>query len=84
MRKVPYQIIKAGDVVLDLSLANDYIAKEDATFPSNKLMFISLWMPLLTFIFLGLFCPTTAASRGGGGSISNNNNSKRSNRNTIQ
>ena len=83
MRKVPYQITKAGDVVLDLSLANDYIAKEDATFPSGKLMFISLWMPLLTFIFLGLFCPPTAAPRGGGGESINNNNRVNRNPNSV-
>ena len=79
MRKIPYQITKAGDVLLDLTLANDYIAKEDATFPSSKLMFISLWMPLSTFICLGLFCPPTIAPRGGG---INNNNNHRSNRST--
>lgn len=85
MRRIPYQITKAGDVLLDLSLANDYIAKEDATFPSSKLMFISLWMPLLIFICLGLFCPPTAITPrggGGGGSISNNNRNK-SNRTNI-
>ena len=25
MRKIPYQITKAGDVLLDLTLANDYL-----------------------------------------------------------
>lgn len=79
MRKIPYQITKAGDVLLDLSLANDYIAKEDTTFPSSKLMFISLWMPLLTFICLGLFFPPVIAPRG----IISNNNRNKSNRTNI-
>ena len=32
-RPIPYQITKAGDVLLDLTLANDLVPKSDVTFP---------------------------------------------------
>ena len=33
MRPIPYQVTAAGDVLLDLTLANDMIPKSDVTFP---------------------------------------------------
>ena len=36
MRPIPYQITAAGDVLLDLNLANDLIPKTDVTFPCES------------------------------------------------
>jgi hypothetical protein len=33
MRDIPFQVTKAGDVVLDLALLNKYVPREDVTFP---------------------------------------------------
>lgn len=61
-RPIPHQATAAGDVLLDLTLAHDMIPKVDATFPSHKLWFISLWMPIATVVFLGALFPLTLAT----------------------
>jgi hypothetical protein len=33
MRDIPYQLTKAGDVLLDLTLNNEYVPKSDVIFP---------------------------------------------------
>jgi len=33
VRPIPYQVTAAGDVMLDLALANDLIPKSEVTFP---------------------------------------------------
>lgn len=60
IRPIPYQVTAAGDVLLDLALANDFIPKTDVTFPSEKLWFISLWLPISAVIFLGAIFPLNA------------------------
>jgi len=57
MRPIPYQVTAAGDVLLDLTLANDIIPKSDVTFPSEKLWFISLWLPISTVVIIGTIFP---------------------------
>eukprot|EP00581_Thalassiosira_minuscula_P016406 CAMPEP_0183715112 /NCGR_PEP_ID=MMETSP0737-20130205/9468_1 /TAXON_ID=385413 /ORGANISM="Thalassiosira miniscula, Strain CCMP1093" /LENGTH=348 /DNA_ID=CAMNT_0025944185 /DNA_START=49 /DNA_END=1095 /DNA_ORIENTATION=+ len=56
-RPIPYQVTAAGDVLLDLELANDMIPKSEVTFPSAKLWFISLKLPLCIVIILGSIFP---------------------------
>ena len=57
IRPIPYQTTAAGDVLIDLTLANDIIPKSDVTFPSEKLWFISLWLPLLMLNIIGAIFP---------------------------
>jgi len=57
IRPIPYQMTAAGDVLLDLNLANDLVPKTDVTFPSEKLWFISLWLPIFIVSFLGSILP---------------------------
>mmetsp|Transcript_7447 Transcript_7447/g.13819 ORF Transcript_7447/g.13819 Transcript_7447/m.13819 type:complete len:367 (+) Transcript_7447:128-1228(+) len=57
IRPIPYQMTAAGDVLLDLNLSNDLVPKTDVTFPSEKLWFISLWLPISIIFFLGLIFP---------------------------
>ena len=37
IRPIPYQVTQAGDVIIDLTLANELVPKSDATFPGPKL-----------------------------------------------
>jgi len=57
MRPIPYQMTEAGDVLLDLTLANEMVPKDQVTFPSERLWFISLSLPLFIVIFLGATFP---------------------------
>ncbi|KAL7544071.1 hypothetical protein ACHAXR_013575 [Thalassiosira sp. AJA248-18] len=57
MRPIPYQVTAVGDVLLDLTLANEIVGKSDVTFPSEKLWFISLWLPISAVVFLGSVFP---------------------------
>ena len=57
IRPIPYQTTSAGDVLIDLTLANDIIPKSDVTFPSEKLWLISLWLPLLMLNIIGAIFP---------------------------
>lgn len=61
-RTIPYQVTAAGDVLIDLTLANDLVPKADATFPSEKLWFISLWLPLSAVIFFGSIFPLVVSA----------------------
>lgn len=57
MRPIPYQVTKAGDVLLDLTLANALVPKSDVVFPSSRLIFISLWVPIIFTMVVGSFFP---------------------------
>ena len=49
MRDVPYQTTAAGDVLLDLSLTNEYVPKSDVAFPCEFLLFLftSRWLSFI-------------------------------------
>jgi hypothetical protein len=40
MRPIPYQVTRAGDVLLDLTLSNEYVPKSDVTFPCESPFYI--------------------------------------------
>ncbi|KAL3822606.1 hypothetical protein ACHAXA_006391 [Cyclostephanos tholiformis] len=90
MRNIPYQLTMAGDVLLDLTLNNEYLPKTDVIFPSDRLWLISLWIPLMTVLLLGSFLPlsptrvhhgtiTTTSSFVDSNNNNNNNNGPLSN-----
>jgi len=45
IRPIPYQVIEAGDVLLDLTLSNEAI--ENVTIPGSLLTFTCIWVPLI-------------------------------------
>jgi len=55
VRAIPYQITNAGDVLLDLSLANEYVDHDSVTVNTNTLLFVSIWLPL---VFLSIMSYT--------------------------
>ena len=55
IRPIPYQVTQAGDVLIDLTLANELIPKSDATFPGPKLWFVSLWIPFFCVVLGAIF-----------------------------
>ena len=67
IRPIPYQTTKAGDVLLDLQLANDLVRKPDQIFNSAKLWIISFKLPLMIMILIGAIFPLISAK------IPNNN-----------
>lgn len=62
LRPIPFQVTMAGDVLLDLTLSNVYVSKSDVAFPSERLFFISLWLPLSIVVLLGSFFPLVPVS----------------------
>ncbi|KAL7487600.1 hypothetical protein ACHAW6_013183 [Cyclotella cf. meneghiniana] len=71
MRPIPYQMTNAGDVLLDLGLANELIPKSEVTFPSEKLYFLSLWAPLIIVTVIGGVFPLVASSLPNNNSLHN-------------
>ncbi|KAL9190617.1 hypothetical protein ACHAXT_000323 [Thalassiosira profunda] len=71
MRPIPYQVTAAGDVLLDLTLANDMVPKPDATFNSERLWFISLWLPISTVLLLGSIFPLVVSTLPNNNSLHN-------------
>eukprot|EP00979_Chaetoceros_neogracilis_P016665 scaffold8947_cov297-Chaetoceros_neogracile.AAC.5 len=55
MRPIPYQILKSGDVVLDLELNNPFV--ENVTIGSNFLKQTSITLPLLLLIIITQISP---------------------------
>lgn len=58
MRDVPYQLTKAGDVLLDLALNNEYVPKSDVIFPCESHPVLPSVLPVffLNFVIHSLFC----------------------------
>ena len=71
MRPIPYQTTAAGDVLIDLTLANEMIHKSEVTFPSERLWFISLWLPILIVVFIGSIFPLVVSSLPNNNSLHN-------------
>ena len=71
MRPIPYQTTAAGDVLIDLTLANEMIHKSDVTFPSERLWFISLWLPISIVVFLGSIFPLVVSTLPNNNSLHN-------------
>eukprot|EP00569_Conticribra_weissflogii_P007147 CAMPEP_0171347034 /NCGR_PEP_ID=MMETSP0878-20121228/26755_1 /TAXON_ID=67004 /ORGANISM="Thalassiosira weissflogii, Strain CCMP1336" /LENGTH=327 /DNA_ID=CAMNT_0011850945 /DNA_START=161 /DNA_END=1144 /DNA_ORIENTATION=+ len=61
-RPIPYQVTQAGDVILDLTLANQLVSSADVVFPSSKLWFIALWVPIIFIFFVGSMFPLVISS----------------------
>jgi membrane-associated phospholipid phosphatase len=55
MTPIPYQVLKSGDVVLDLELNNEYI--KDVTIGSNLLKQTSFTLPLIILIIFTQLAP---------------------------
>jgi membrane-associated phospholipid phosphatase len=62
IRPIPYQVTQAGDVLIDLTLANELIPKSEATFPGPKLWFVSLWIPISVCVILGAIFPLVVST----------------------
>jgi len=62
IRPIPYQLTQAGDVLIDLALANELIPKSEATFPGPKLWFVSLWIPFCVSVILGAVFPLVVST----------------------
>jgi membrane-associated phospholipid phosphatase len=62
IRPIPYQVTQAGDVIQDLTLANELVAKSDATFSGPKLWFLSLWVPFFVIVILGGIFPLVVST----------------------
>ncbi|EJK65534.1 hypothetical protein THAOC_13589 [Thalassiosira oceanica] len=57
MRPIPYQTTKAGDILLDLTLSNEFIEKNHVTFTSERLWFVGLWLPIILACAIGAVLP---------------------------
>lgn len=62
IRPIPYQVTQAGDVLIDLTLANELIPKSEATFPGPKLWFVSVWIPFVVCVIIGAIFPLVVST----------------------
>lgn len=51
MRPIPFQVTRAGDVLLDLTLSNEYVPKSDVTFPCESFYTYSIFIYLVVVSF---------------------------------
>jgi len=57
MRPIPYQVLKSGDVVLDLELNNPYVLNADVAVSSRLLKHTSITLPLALLIIITQLAP---------------------------